>query len=87
MTLCFLGSVERGGDGRDRRRMWGGRGMPAASLQRWRRGSGCLRGARGVLAVELFDDGGRLGAVQAALSEALAAGGWYEPESGRFSRT
>jgi 2'-5' RNA ligase len=33
-----------------------------------------------VLAVELSDPGGHLGQVQARLSAALAAGGWYEPE-------
>jgi 2'-5' RNA ligase len=33
-----------------------------------------------VLAVELQDLGGRLAHTQAALSDALSAGGWYEPE-------
>ncbi len=33
-----------------------------------------------VLAVELGDAAGRLGDVQAALSDALHAGGWYTPE-------
>ena len=37
-----------------------------------------------MLAVELSDVGGRLAAVQAALSEVLAAGGWYKPEKRRF---
>ena len=34
-----------------------------------------------VLAVELGDAGARLARIQSALSFALAAGGWYEPES------
>ena len=34
-----------------------------------------------VLAVELSDPSGRLRAMQTALAGALAAGGWYEPES------
>jgi 2'-5' RNA ligase len=33
-----------------------------------------------VLALSLGDDSGSLTALQAALSETLAAGGWYEPE-------
>jgi 2'-5' RNA ligase len=37
-----------------------------------------------VLAVELEDDGGRLGEVQAALSGELHAGGWYAGEGRRF---
>lgn len=38
----------------------------------------------GALAVELDDAGERLGAVQAALAEGLASGGWYEPEQRPF---
>jgi 2'-5' RNA ligase len=41
------------------------------------------RGRPRVLAVSL-EDLGRLGTLQAALSDALAAGGWYEPEGRRF---
>jgi 2'-5' RNA ligase len=37
-----------------------------------------------VLAVELADADGILGRVQGELSRALAAGGWYEPESRPF---
>jgi 2'-5' RNA ligase len=37
-----------------------------------------------VLAVELEDLGGALAGVQRALAEALAAGGWYEPEQRPF---
>ena len=57
--------------------------MPAASL---RVGRGIWLPARRprVLAVELSDVGGRLGAVQSALSEALAEGGWYAPEKRPF---
>lgn len=33
-----------------------------------------------VLAVELIDDQGRVGAIQAELSRLLESGGWYEPE-------
>ena len=37
-----------------------------------------------VLAVELDDEGGRLGSAQDALSRALHAGGWYAHERRRF---
>ena len=37
-----------------------------------------------VLAVALEDAGAELGALQGALAEALAAGGWYAPERRRF---
>ena len=37
-----------------------------------------------VLAVELSDEGGGLARLQAALSSALVAGGWYAPESRPF---
>jgi len=37
-----------------------------------------------VLAVSLVDDGGGLARIQAALSGALVAGGWYAPESRPF---
>lgn len=37
-----------------------------------------------VLAVDVEDRAGALGVVQARLSAALAAGGWYEPERRRF---
>jgi 2'-5' RNA ligase len=42
------------------------------------------RGRPRVLAVSLVDLAGRLGTLQAALSDALAAGGWYEPEERPF---
>ena len=84
VTLCFLGSVEVGAVDAVAAACGVVAGMPAASLQRSAAGSGCRARRPGVLAVELLDDGGRLGAVQAALSEALAAGGWYEPEKRPF---
>jgi RNA 2',3'-cyclic 3'-phosphodiesterase len=37
-----------------------------------------------VLAVELVDSGGALGSLQASLSSALEAGGWYQPEGRPF---
>ena len=37
-----------------------------------------------MLAVELADEAGRLAAVQSALSAALVAGGFYEPEARPF---
>jgi len=83
VTLCFLGSVEVGAVDAIASACGVVRGMPAASLT-VRRGIWLPARRPGVLAVELFDDGGPLGAVQAALSEALAAGGWYKPEQRPF---
>jgi len=83
VTLCFLGSVEVGAVDAIASACGVVRGMPAASLT-VRRGIWLPARRPGVLAVELSDDGGRLGAVQAALSEALAAGGWYTPEKRPF---
>ncbi|MGZ4218673.1 MAG: RNA 2',3'-cyclic phosphodiesterase [Solirubrobacteraceae bacterium] len=83
VTLCFLGWVDAG----DVEAVAGAcgvvAGMPAAEL---RVGGGVWLPPRRprVLAVELSDDGGRLGAVQSALSDALAAGGWYRPEKRPF---
>jgi 2'-5' RNA ligase len=37
-----------------------------------------------LFALDLADDGGRAAAVQAAVSEPLVAGGWYEPEKRPF---
>ena len=37
-----------------------------------------------LLALDLVDDGGRAGAVQAAVSDALVAGGFYTPEKRPF---
>lgn len=37
-----------------------------------------------LLALDLADEGGRAGAVQAVVSEALVAGGWYAPEKRPF---
>ncbi|HEY2160696.1 MAG TPA: RNA 2',3'-cyclic phosphodiesterase [Solirubrobacteraceae bacterium] len=42
------------------------------------------RGRPRALAVSLEDLGGGLGVLQAALSDALTAGGWYEPEERPF---
>ena len=83
VTLCFLGSVEVGAVDAIASACGVVRGMPAASLT-VRRGMWLPARRPGVLAVELFDDAERLGAVQAALSEALAAGGWYTPEKRPF---
>ena len=83
VTLCFLGSVDVASVDAVAAACGVVSGMPAASLS-VRRGIWLPPRRPGVLAVELFDDGGRLGAVQAALSEALAAGGWYKPEKRPF---
>ena len=83
VTLCFLGSVDVASVDAVAAACGVVGGMPAASLS-VRRGIWLPPRRPGVLAVELFDDGGRLGAVQAALSEALAAGGWYKPEKRPF---
>ena len=83
VTLCFLGSVEVGAVNTVAAACEVVSGMPAASLS-VRRGIWLPARRPGVLAVELCDDGERLGAVQAALSEALAAGGWYKPEKRPF---
>jgi 2'-5' RNA ligase len=83
VTLCFLGSVELASVDAVAAACGVARGMPAASLS-VRRGIWLPPRRPGVLAVELFDAGGRLGAVQAALSEALAGGGWYTPEKRAF---
>jgi RNA 2',3'-cyclic 3'-phosphodiesterase len=83
VTLCFLGWVDVG----EVEGVAGAcevvRGMATPSL---RVGGGVWLPPRRprVLAVELSDDGARLGAVQSALSEALAQGGWYKPEKRPF---
>ena len=83
VTLCFLGAVEVASVDAVAAACGVVREMPSASL---RVGRGIWLPPRrpGVLAVELLDEGGQLGAVQAALSEALAEGGWYEPEKRPF---
>lgn len=79
VTLCFLGSRPEG----EVEAIGAACGMVAAESQP----SLVLREALWlparrprVLAVALDDRQGRLAEVQAALSAALAAGGWYEPE-------
>ena len=37
-----------------------------------------------LFALDLDDEGGRAGALQAAVSDALEAGGWYKPEKRPF---
>ena len=83
VTLCFLGSVEVGEIDAVAGACSVVVGMPSAEL---RVGSGIWLPPRrpGVLAVELLDVGGRLGAMQSALSAALAAGGWYTPAQRPF---
>ena len=83
VTLCFLGWIDVEEIDAVAAACRVAAGMPAAEL---RVGRGLWLPARRprVLAVELADVGGRLGAVQAALSEALATGGWYTPEQRRF---
>jgi RNA 2',3'-cyclic 3'-phosphodiesterase len=83
VTLCFLGWVEVGQVDAVVAACGVVAGMPSASL---RVGRGIWLPARrpSVLAVELSDIRGQLGAAQSALSDALAAGGWYTPEKRRF---
>lgn len=83
VTLCFVGWVSAVSVDAVAAACGVVAGMPGASL---RMRSGIWLPARGprVLAVELSDVGGRLGAVQAALSGALAEGGWYRPEKRPF---
>jgi RNA 2',3'-cyclic 3'-phosphodiesterase len=83
VTLCFLGSISVESIDLVADACAVVAGMPGASL---RVGHGIWLPPRRprVLAVELSDAGGRLGAVQAALSRALAEGGWYTPEKRPF---
>jgi RNA 2',3'-cyclic 3'-phosphodiesterase len=83
VTLCFLGWVDVGEVDAVAAACGVAAGMPGSLL---RVGDGIWLPARRprVLAVELDDLGARLGAVQSALSEALAEGGWYTPERRRF---
>jgi RNA 2',3'-cyclic 3'-phosphodiesterase len=80
VTLCFLGSQDAGQVPSVLSACLAAvRETPAAPL---RLGDGLWLPRRGprVLAVELVDLSGVLGAAQARLSDALAAGGWYRPE-------
>jgi RNA 2',3'-cyclic 3'-phosphodiesterase len=83
VTLCFLGSipVESVESIADACTVVAGMSGPSLRV-----GRGIWLPPRRprVLAVELADDGGRLGAVQSALSRALAEGGWYTPEKRPF---
>jgi len=83
VTLCFLGWVDVDAVDSVADACAVVSGMPGASL---RVGRGIWLPPRRprVLAVELTDVGGRLEAVQSALSQALAAGGWYKPEKRPF---
>jgi len=83
VTLCFLGSVEVAAVDAVAATCGVVRGMPAASMSVCR-GIWLPPRRPGVLAVELLAEGVRVGAVQAASSEALAAGGWYTPEQRPF---
>jgi 2'-5' RNA ligase len=83
VTLCFLGWVEVGEIEAVAGACGVVRGMPAPSL-RVREGAWLPARRPRVLAVSLDDLGGRLGAVQSALSDALAGGGWYRPEKRPF---
>jgi len=78
-TLCFLGWRSAGDISaiRDTCNVVAGRTAPELVL-----GEAIWLPPRRprVLAVSLQDRSGSLAAVQSALSEALAAGGWYEPE-------
>jgi 2'-5' RNA ligase len=83
VTLCFLGALPGGAVAPVLAACTGAAELPAACLAL----GGALwlpRRAPRVLAVELHDAGGRLGAVQARLSAALAADGWFTPEPRPF---
>jgi 2'-5' RNA ligase len=83
VTLCFLGGKPLDAVPAILGVVAGVAGLPAAPL---RLGEGLWLPRRGprVLAVGLEDSSGRLGAVQAALSDGLAGGGWYRPERRPF---
>jgi RNA 2',3'-cyclic 3'-phosphodiesterase len=84
VTLCFLGWVSVESVDAVAAACGVVAGMPAASLSVGRGIWLPDRRRPRVLAVQLSDVGGRLGAVQAALSDALAGGGWYTPETRPF---
>jgi 2'-5' RNA ligase len=83
VTLCFLGSVAVEQLDAVAQACSVVDGAPVVRL---RVGRGIWLPSRRprVLAVELEDVGGRLAAVQSALSDVLVAGGWYEPEQRPF---
>jgi 2'-5' RNA ligase len=82
-TLCFLGwrPIDDVGGILAACRILAGRGAAELTLGDavW-----LPRRRPRVLAVELEDPGGGLTATQAAISEGLAAGGWYAPEKRPF---
>jgi 2'-5' RNA ligase len=86
VTLCFLGSVSAGSVDAIGDAVLGATAGPvradvgAAGLTLGRALLLPPRRPR-VLAVELIDPSGACGRLQAAVSGALAAGGWYEPET------
>jgi RNA 2',3'-cyclic 3'-phosphodiesterase len=83
VTLCFLGSRPAAEVGEIEAACRVVSGLPAAPLSVARALWLPPRRPR-VLTIALTDDAGRLGAVQSALSDALAAGGFYEPEARPF---
>jgi RNA 2',3'-cyclic 3'-phosphodiesterase len=83
VTLCFLGSQPAAAVPEILSACSVVAGLPAVALSVQRSIWLPPRRPR-VLAVELGDAAGRLGDVQAALSDALHAGGWYPPEARPF---
>ncbi len=83
VTLCFLGATAPAAAPAILEACAAAAHGPAADLAlgmaRW-----LPRRSPRVLAVELADGQGRLGAVQRELSGRLAAGGWYRPERRPF---
>jgi 2'-5' RNA ligase len=79
-TLCFLGSqpADEVAQIADSLGVLGAAGAPGLAL-----GEAIWLPPRRprVLAVSLRDEGGALAAIQSALAQTLAAGGWYEPET------
>jgi RNA 2',3'-cyclic 3'-phosphodiesterase len=84
VTLCFLGWLSVGEVDAIASACNAAVAGAAAARLRVRQGIWLPSRRPRVLAVGLEDVGGALGAAQAALSQALAAGGWYKPEARPF---
>ena len=81
VTLCFLGARPAGEIGEIARACSGAlAGAPLAEELRLDAGLWLPPRAPRVLAVGIADEAGAVRAVQASLSDALSAGGWYTPE-------
>jgi len=84
VTLVFLGwQAERAADAISSAAFSACSGLPAARLRAGEVRPVPPRDAR-LFALDLEDEEGRAGAVQAAISDALEAGRWYRPEKRPF---